>query len=423
MRDELLGYAASDDFDIVTRRSAPELSALLTSLGLSSIPPVTYERFGTAMIRVLGSTIELATARSESYAPESRKPQVEPASLEQDALRRDFTVNTLMRNLHTGELRDPLGSGLRDLGQRILRTPLNPESTFQDDPLRMLRAVRFRWKLGFEPAEGLYEAVRRCVKRLAIVSGERIRDEIVKMLLAPSAADALADLMALGIFDVVAPELVQMVGVEQGSYHHLDVWNHSLLVVRNAGSGDLALTLAALLHDVGKPATQFVDDAGQIRFFGHEAVGASLSAKILRRLRFPQREIDRVSILVKNHMRLGSSPEFTAAAARRLIRDLGEEVDRLLKLVEADADSLAPGVRRFDLDPIRSRIVEVQSITPRDELQSPLSGAEIMRIAGLEPGPEVGRMKAALTERVLDGVIEPGDKAAAEKVLREELMD
>lgn len=419
VRDELLGKPTKNDFDIVTRGSSLELCRLLRSVGVASRPPVTYERFGTAMAFVAGAKIEIATARRESYEPLSRKPAVEPATLEEDARRRDFTVNALLRNLHSLELSDPLGIGMSDLESRILRTPLDPAATFHDDPLRILRAVRFRWQLNFEPAPGLYQAIESERARLAIISAERIRGEIVRMLELPNASSALRDLMRLGLFEIIAPELVSMVGVEQGSFHHLDVWEHTLKVLDNVGPEDLALALGALLHDVGKPGTRTKDAQGHTRFFGHEAVGAEIAREILRRLRFPQRDVDVVVLLVKNHMRLGSAPQFTLSAARRLLRDLGDEVERLLRLVEADSMALKAGVRRFDLAPIRARIEQVQKQTPRSSLTSPLSGEEIMETLNLASGPEVGRWKAFLTEKVLDGELLPGDRDHARRLLVE----
>lgn len=417
VRDDRLGLPPKNDFDLVTRGNAPQLAQLLFERGVSTIPPVTYERFGTAMVRVERTSVELITARRESYDESSRKPHVKPATYLEDAQRRDVTVNTLMLGLHDGELRDPLGCGLADLEERRLRTPLDPEVTFRDDPLRMLRVVRFRWKLDFEPAPGLWDAIRDQRHRLAIVSRERIRDELVKMLQHPSGPDALEDLRQVGLLEQFAPEFLPMVGCTQGHFHHLDVWNHTLLVMRNAGPDDLTLTLAALLHDVGKPETRMIDERGNIRFFGHESVGAKMANDLLRNLKFPQREIDEVTRLVKNHMRLGSSPTFSAPAARRLLRDMGPDVDRLLALVEADASALAPGVRKLDLAPIRARLAAVRVATPREKLESPLTGEEIMRLRGLPPGPEVGRLKEALLELVLEGELEPGNIPAAREAL------
>ncbi len=417
VRDELLGLPESNDFDLVTLQSAPELAKYLFDQGLSAFAPVTFERFGTAMIEIDGIKIELITARKESYEKKSRKPRVEAGTYLDDSYRRDFTINTLMRSLATDELVDPLGMGITDLEQKVLRTPLDPVKTFDDDPLRMLRAVRFRWRFDFAPAKGLYDAIYMRRGRLKIISFERIRDELSKMLVHPSAANALDDLMKLKIFDIIAPEFNAMVGCEQGDYHHLDVWDHTRKVVDNAvaHSNDLTLSLAALFHDVGKPPTRTKDAQGKTRFFGHESTGEMLTRKILARWKFSGDEIEHVATLVKNHMRLGSAPVFTDTAARRLVKDLGDDLERLLDLVEADANALKAGVRVLDLTDIRATISKVQSETPSDKLTSPLSGDEIMELTGLQPGQAVGKIKRALDEQVLEGTLQPDDKLEARK--------
>ena len=417
VRDGLLTGDAPTDFDVVLESSAEDLAAFLWVSGQSEIPPVTYPRFGTALVRIAGANIEFVRARKESYDLESRKPNVEPATLLEDAQRRDFTVNALMRNLHTGELTDPLGVGLTDLEKRVLRTPLEPTATFSDDPLRMLRAVRFRWKLGFDPAPGLYEAIRQERLRLEIISAERIRDEFVKILSLPTADAALDDLLDLGLLHIFAPELEAMKGVYQGHYHHLDVWDHSLLVLKNVGTSDLILSLAALLHDVGKPQTRIVDAHGHTRFFGHESVGADIAGQIMDRLKFPHSDIDAVTLLVRHHMRLGSTPEFTKTAARRVLKALGDNVDRLVDLCDADSRGLKKGVQTLDIASIRQVIEQVRIETPPQALASPLSGDEIMAITNLGPGPEIGTLKHFLTEKVLEGELQPMDKAAARKLL------
>jgi poly(A) polymerase len=285
----------------------------------------------------------------------------------------------------------------------------------------MLRAVRFRWQLDFELAPGLREAIQSSRERLRIISFERIRDELVKMLTRPSGPNALQDLMDTGLLEIFAPELVAMKGVDQGSYHHLDVWEHTLLAMRNLWEGveqpGLSLVLGVLFHDIGKPPTRAIDPEGKIRFFGHEAIGAEMTRQVLRRLKFAERDIEPVARLVKNHMRLGSSPTFTPSAARRLLRDLGDQVDELLELVSADASALKPGIRKLDLAPIRSQLAQVQLETPRSALESPLSGEEIMEIKQIAPGLEVGKWKRFLTEKVLDGELAPGDKEAARQLL------
>jgi len=417
VRDKILARPEPNDFDIVLQQDALPLANFLWEKDVSEIFPVAYPRFGTAMVRVQGTTIELITARKESYEEESRKPEVEPATLEEDALRRDFTVNTLLENLHTGELRDPLGSGIKDLQAKILRTPLDPKATFFDDPLRMLRAIRFKQQLGFEFAPGLREAIWDEADRLSIISEERIRDEWIKMLVLPGASDSMRELMETGLLEQFAPEFLDMVGVEQGTFHHLDVWDHSLLVLDNAGPGNLNVALAALLHDVAKPSSRFIDEEGNTRFFGHESLGAEITWRMLHRLKFSNEQIEPVVRLVKNHMRLGSMPEFTPSAARRLIRDMDGEVDDLLRLVDADTRALRPGLKTLDLEPIKARLGEVVRATPRAALESPLSGDEIMELLHLEPGPEVGKIKNLLLDKVLEGELAPGDKEKARELI------
>lgn len=419
VRDMLLGNPLPEDLDMVTEMSALDLADLLYQKGVSSIPPVSYPRFGTAMFRVGGSTVELATARRESYSSESRKPFTEPATLQEDALRRDFTVNAIFLNLHTNEIRDPLGSGFGHLVNKILQTPLNPDDTFIDDPLRMLRAVRFRWKLGFEPAEGLYESIRANRGRLSIISAERIRDEWLRMLALEHADRAMQDLLETGLLERFAPELAAMKGVEQGAYHHLDVWDHTMLALRNASPCEPRLALAIVFHDVGKPPTRSVDGQGAVRFLGHEAVSADIACAVLTRLKLPSAEIDVVCKLVKNHMRLMSASQVSPSAARRLIRDLGEHLDLLLDLAQADISALKPGVQAMDIAELREHLGQVAQVTPKEKLESPLSGLEIMDLLGLPEGKEVGRIKKGLTEMVLEGLLGFDDKEAAKKAAKE----
>lgn len=413
VRDELMGRSQSDDLDLVVEGDALAVAQFLWEQRIAQFPPTTYPRFGTAMVTVDGRRVEFASARRESYEATSRKPSVERATLLEDAQRRDFTVNALMQDLFTGQVIDLTGSGIADLKEKVLRTPLDPVKTFFDDPLRMMRAVRFRWKLGFEYAPGLADALREEAHRLSVVSGERIREELSKMLLLPTAPEAMDDLMTLGLFDVFAPEFRPMVGCEQGGYHHLDVWNHTLLALKNAGSDDLLLSLSVLLHDVGKPLTQTRDDEGRIRFFGHETVGAELARTVLQRLKFSNTDIETVALLVKNHMRLNSMNSMSLSAARRIVRDLGDDVGRWLELIEADAGALKPGVKVLNLTDVRAKLTVVQAETPKEVLVSPLSGREIIEMTGLEPGEVVGRLKNALSEDVVEGRLAPGDKPGA----------
>ena len=414
VRDELLGRPSRSDVDIVLLGDALQAAEILARAGVASQPPVLYSRFGTAMVRVGDLTLELVTARRESYSKDSRKPRVEPASLLEDAQRRDFTVNALLLGLWDGKIVDPLGLGLRDLESRTLRTPREPSQTFSDDPLRMLRAVRFKWQLGgWSFAPGLAESIAENAHRLEIVSAERTRDELIKMLALVDADKALCDLLELGLLARFAPELAAMRGVEQGDYHHLDAFDHTCFVVRNVGPSDLTLSLAALLHDLGKPRTRVIDAEGKTRFFGHETVGATLAREWLEAMRFSGEMIANVALLVKNHMRFTGLTNLSPSAARRLVRDLGDQLDRLLALVEADANALKPGVRGLDLGPIRAQIAETLRETPRETLVSPLDGNEISTLTGLGSGPSIGRIKKQLTEMVLSGELRAGDQEAA----------
>jgi poly(A) polymerase len=419
VRDELLGRAREKDFDIVVEGDALAAAQALWREGAAEGPPVVYSRFGTAMVRIGGVDLELASARRESYDPSSRKPKVETgATLAEDALRRDFTVNALLKSLSTGEVIDPTGMGLADLRSGILRTPREPDQTFSDDPLRMLRAIRFSVRLGFRLAEGLDEAIRRNALRLEIVSAERIRGELVQMSAGSDFARALQMMLDLGLLAAFAPELAALKGVEQGDWHDRDVWDHTLGVV-GALSADAQETLkwAALLHDVGKPATWARVD-GKIRFFRHESVGAEMAAAMLRRLAWSHAEADRIGRLVGGHMRLSGALPLSPSAARRLLRDFGDDSGLLLDLIEADASALAPGVRKLDLAPVRAALDAARREAEAAPLGSPLTGAEIMAAFGWDPGPEVGRIKALLEEEVMEGRIAPGDREAAEEWLR-----
>lgn len=426
VRDPLLGEPTSPDIDIVLEGDSAKLARWLFKRGISEIAPVIYSRFGTALVRVAGVNVEIASARTESYAPQSRKPTVRTATLEQDALRRDFTINTLFRNLHTGELFDVTGMALADIRDRVLRTPLDPALTFRDDPLRMLRAVRFKNRFNLSPVPELWSAISKEAHRLEVVSLERIRDEFSKMLLHKTAGQALVDLLDCGLLKEFAPELVRMVNVEQGSYHSKDVWGHTLDVIENSsratledGGERLNLMLASLLHDVSKPETRTVEADQRVRFFGHERIGARTAARFLRKLRFPQKTVRAVSQLVANHMRLGSAVPFTQPAARRLIRDMGELTDLLVLLVECDAKAVGRVEKGIDFAHVRAQLSSVTTEGPKSELESPLSGEEIMAELNCGPGPTVGKAKRMLLNAVLDGNLGGGDKQAALELLRQ----
>lgn len=421
VRDWKLGIGGGTDFDLVTECDSGDLAELLHRKGSRDIgPPQIFARYGTAMVMVLGVPVELVTARKESYAADSRKPDTEPGSLLDDARRRDFTLNSLMVNLHSRELVDLLGIGAEDLAGGILRTPLEPGTTFSDDPLRMLRAIRFKHRFGFEFAPGLAEAIAENSYRLAIVSMERIRDEFEKILMGSRPDVALQEMRELGLLRGWGDDLETMVGVGQGKWHKADVWGHSLEVLANASvheERDVVLRLAALLHDVGKPATRFVDENGDIRFFGHESIGADLAHDLCLRWRFSGETADSVALLVRNHMRVCGLSTLSKPAARRIVRDLGEQLENWFRLIDADAGALREGVRALDVQAVRSAIEELGKVEPPNGYVSPLSGGEIMEILEIEAGREVGELKKRLENLVLDGEISVGDKESAKKAL------
>lgn len=422
VRDRLMGLPLKHDYDLLVDGDALALARELHAARITDHAPVEYANFGTVMLGVQGVPVELVTARRESYRGESRKPVVEPATLQEDAERRDFTVNALSEDLFTGEVIDRLGTSLADLEARILRTPLNPESTFHEDPLRMLRAIRFVHQLEFAPAPGLFEAIAATAPRLGIISAERIQAEISKILVLPTVAQALEDLRTTGLLAEFWPEFLEGVDMTQGDYHHLDVWGHTRAVVA-AARPTLQHRLAALFHDVGKPRTRTVEESGRIRFYSHDDVGAEMTATMLRRLRYPGDITHAVATLVKFHMRLGGGAEFKPRSARKLLHDLDELADDLIDLCEADSKGLKASLRMPDYNAMRATLAEVRTELPTRKPQSPLTGRELMEALGLHSGLEVGRLKTMLTEAVIEGRLAATDQAGALALAREHLRN
>ena len=419
VRDKFLALQPDEDIDIVLEGDAAELAAFLHGSGVAKHPPVTYPRFGTAMVTVGGKQVELVGARKESYDRTSRKPSTEPGTLIDDVLRRDFTINTLLENLHSGEVLDLTGRAFEDIENRIIRTPLDPHRTFDDDPLRMLRAVRFATRFGFAIDPDTYAAVRERASRLGIISAERIRAEFVKILMSSNATAGLEMLRETGLLEHFAPELVAMYGVTQNVYHLYDVWTHSLktleLIPADAG---MILRLVALLHDLGKVQTRSVDEQGTVHFYRHEAVGADIARRFLQRLRFSNAIISRVSFLICMHLRVGEYDEhWSDAAVRRLIRDAGDSLDDLVTLTAADKDAANTAMERVDLCAFRDHVDRVREKLLGQRIGSPLDGGEIIEALGIEPGPQVGAMKAYLESEIVEGELLPGDKIAARRLL------
>ncbi len=400
VRDKLLHRPHPDPDVVVEDGDALELARRFAQLA-GAPSPVTFERYGTAQATLAGHLVEVVTARAESYAPDSRKPQVRPATLEEDLRRRDFTINTLLMDLD-GRIHDRLGA-MADLEARLLRTPADPARTFADDPLRMLRGIRFASELGFRLAPELIPAMGTMRDRLAapVISAERVADELRKMLESPRPKLALELLDQATLLEIVLPEVAATKGVQQTGYHTHDVFGHTLLTVEGTGP-DLLLRLAALFHDVGKPGTA----KGDGTFLGHEEVGANLARGALARLRFSQREIEVVSELVRLHLRpVFYRSEWTDGAVRRLARDAGPLLDRLMALARADIGASAfPEPEK--LDELQARLDRARSERP-SRLAPLVSGEEIMAIRGIGPGPEVGRIKQRLEELVIDGELPP----------------
>jgi poly(A) polymerase len=405
VRDRLLGRPHPEIDVVVEEGLGLEMARRFAELAGAGEPAV-FERFGTAQVTVPGHLVEFVSARSESYLADSRKPDVRPATLDEDLRRRDFTINTLLMDFD-GKVHDPLGRGLADLEARVLRTPADPLQTFSDDPLRMLRAIRFAAQLGFELAPELLPAMRTMVDRLVppVVSVERIAEELRKMLVSESPKVALDLLDQAALLEVILPEVTACKGVQQGGYHTHDVYGHTLLAVARTPA-DLIVRLGALFHDVGKPATAGPDGS----FLGHEVVGADMASRALERLRFAQKEIEAVALLVRLHLRpVFYSSEWSDGAVRRLARDAGAQLQRLMALARADvAASSYPHPEK--LDELASRLEAVLAEKP-SRMAAPVDGEDIMRIRRIRPGAEVGRIKQRLSELVMDGVIEPSREA------------
>lgn len=427
LRDRELGLPFRDDVDLVTELDAIELARYLHRRGLSSHHPVLYPRFGTARITVDECAVEIVTAREESYHSASRKPVVTRGDLIADVLRRDFTINTLMENVHTGEFLDLTGRGQSDLRHGLIKTPLDPSVTFRDDPLRMIRAIRFSARLGFAIDGPTWEGICEQAPRISImgpgphvVSGERIRDELIKIIQGPEASLALDQMQRTGLLPHFLPELAALHGVTQDRWHLYDVWAHTLRALDALPEdSDLVLRLGALFHDCGKPCTRSEDDRG-IRFYGHPTIGAALARKALERLRFPAVVVRGVESMVRLHMRLGEyRDDWHDGAVRRMIRDLGEYRDPLLLLAASDRAAMRHDIPAPPVCAARDRMVELDAVMHSQAIESPLDGRQIMELLGIRGGPAVGLAKQYLVDQVIDGMLDPSDLRAARMALIE----
>jgi poly(A) polymerase len=401
VRDAVLGRMGSE-LDFATNAHPHDVIALLQ--GWADARYLVGIRFGTVGARKDDFVLEITTFREEVYAEDSRHPVVTFAKdVETDLARRDFTINAMAVRLPDGEFLDP-HRGLFDLAHRNLRTPLAPEVSFADDPLRMLRAARFIATLGLQPAPELAEAIRSMRERLGIVSAERIRDELSKLILGEHVDRGLTFAVDTGMAEEFMPELPAL-RLEQDPVHrHKDVLRHTLAVVRRC-QPDLVLRLAALLHDVGKPETRQITPDG-VQFHHHEVVGARIAEDRLRALRFPERQVQAVRKLVEMHLRFHTYRlGWTDGALRRYVRDAGELLDLLNQLTRADCTTQNPKKARILSalqDELERRIAELAEEENLRAIRPPLDGNQVMEHLGVGPGPVVGEALAYLLELRMD---------------------
>jgi poly(A) polymerase len=427
VRDLILGRRVSD-LDLTTDARPEQTERLLHAWG-DAVWDV-GRAFGTIGARRGDDVVEVTTYRADAYDRTSRKPEVSyGASLEDDLVRRDFTVNAMAVRLPDAEFVDPHG-GVQDLASAVLRTPGTPEDSFGDDPLRMLRAARFAAQLGFTVAPEVQAAMRAMAGRLSIVSAERVRDELVKLLLAPAPRAGLALLVDTGLADVVLPELPAL-RLEVDEHHrHKDVYDHTLIVLEQAialeddqvPGPDVVLRLAALLHDVGKPATRRFEDGGGVSFHHHEVVGAKLVARRLKALRFDTATVKAVSRLVELHLRFHGygGGTWTDSAVRRYVTDAGPLLSRLHRLTRSDCTTRnARKAARLSrsYDDLEARIAELEQAEELASIRPDLDGEQIMAALGIRPGPVVGRAyQHLLALRMEQGPV--GEDVARGELLR-----
>ncbi len=415
----------SNDIDVVVVGSGIQVaSALKSRLGKRAHLSV-FRNFGTAQVKYRGLEVEFVGARKESYSHDSRKPHVEDGTLEDDQNRRDFTINALavcLNKEHFGQLVDPF-DGVYDIEDGIIRTPLDPDITFSDDPLRMLRCIRFATQLNFFIEDETFEALQRNADRIKIVSGERIADEINKIMLTKTPSKGFIDLYRCGLLQLIMPELVALDVVETRNgrahknnfYHTLEVLDNLCKAQSGSGkSGEMVLWLrwAALLHDIGKPRSKRWDNLIGWTFHNHNYVGAKMIPGIFRRMKLPMdNKMKYVQKLVDLHMRpiVIADDEVTDSAVRRLMNDAGDDIDDLMMLCEADITSKNQVRKQRFLDNFRIVRAKIADLKVRDYkrlLQPCIDGNEIMELFHLGPCREVGQLKQALKDAVLDNKVE-----------------
>ncbi|WP_026915494.1 CCA tRNA nucleotidyltransferase [Christiangramia portivictoriae] len=429
VRDHILERGEPKDIDIVAVGSGIELARKVSDL-LPHKPKVqVFQNFGTAMLRANDMEIEFVGARKESYRKDSRKPIVENGTLEDDQNRRDFTINALALKLNEngfGDLLDPF-NGYQDLQDKVIRTPLDPDITYSDDPLRMYRAIRFASQLNFMIEAESLSAIKRNNKRIKIISKERIMDELHKILLSDQPSKGLALLFKTGLLAKILPELTALQGIDEveGQTHKDNFW-HTLEVVDNISrnTDDLWLRWAALLHDIGKAPTKKFHKKIGWTFHGHEFVGAKMVFKLFKRLRLPLNEkmkFVQKMVLMSSRPIAVADDHVTDSAVRRLIFDAGDHIEDLMTLCEADITTKNP--KRFrkyhnNFQLVRQKMEEVEERDHVRNFQPPVSGEEIMSTFGITPSREVGQIKDAIKEAILEGDIPNEHDAARDFMLK-----
>ena len=430
VRDLLLGRKSPTDIDFVTESSGIELAQAIAK----SINPETkvsiFKTYGTAMFRYENLELEFVGARKESYSADSRNPQVEQGTLEDDQKRRDFTVNAMAISLNKdnfGELIDPF-NGMEDMEQKILRTPLEPVQTYSDDPLRMMRAIRFASTLGFSIEQKSLEAIEKEAKRIEIITVERIMVEFNKIMLSEKPSVGLEIMKKTGLLDIVLPELTALEGIEEveGQKHKDNFW-HTLEVVDNISKStdNLWLRWAALLHDVGKaPTKKYVKGTGWT-FHGHEFLGSKMVKTIFQRLKLP---LGKDMKYVQKMVKLSSRPialisdDVSDSALRRMLFDAGEDLEDLFTLCKADIttkNSYKQEKFKKNFEYVAKKIKEVEEKDHVRNFQPPITGEEIMQMFNMKPGREIGILKERVKEAILEGEIPNEHEAAKELVIQE----